>query len=415
MHHRDDEGQRGGIHCGQAQAAGRWMASGVGWGCGRGGALKGVCVSAAEVVNAGELWWVRACGKGARSRQGPRPGRRKVLSALPTARRSGSTARMAGQAPVFTNTVASSVSRQVLLLVLGSAMAARAGGGRRERHAAVRRTRQRRPCAPLHDVAGGQPRKRAQGSVRKQGPRSPGPWTLPPSPTPVLPRRSPASSTGTSLATSGLRMTEPTSFRAVRAAEATLGCGSASTSPSRGTTTGRHEPSCLGAQCAMAPSSCRQRAWKREGRAWVRATCASAWRTARPETKPGWQHVSRWLDPTHGCSLSERVRSSDRCLPARPPTWMLPCLVRQALSSTPLSSAGSTSFTPWPDSWPMMARAAPSAASRTCSTHDGRQAAGPAAIEEDWSATGLHTAVVAGKMLHSRRSSGEGKECRCGV
>lgn len=29
-------------------------------------------------------------------------------------------------------------------------------------------------------------------------------------------------------------------------------------------------------------------------------------------------------------------------------TWMLPCLVRHALSSTPLSSAGSTSFTPWP-------------------------------------------------------------------
>lgn len=44
---------------------------------------------------------------------------------------------------------------------------------------------------------------------------------------------------------------------------------------------------------------------------------------------------------------------------------MEPCLVRHALSSTPLSSAGSTSFTPCPLSWPMMARAAPSAASRT--------------------------------------------------
>ena len=47
-----------------------------------------------------------------------------------------------------------------------------------------------------------------------------------------------------------------TSFSAVFAAEATLGWGSASTSPRRGTTTGRQEPSCLGAQCAMAPSSC---------------------------------------------------------------------------------------------------------------------------------------------------------------
>lgn len=53
MHHRDDKGQGGGIHCGQAQAAGRWMASGVGKGCGRGGAVKGcVCVSG----RGGECW-----------------------------------------------------------------------------------------------------------------------------------------------------------------------------------------------------------------------------------------------------------------------------------------------------------------------------------------------------------------------
>jgi hypothetical protein len=45
-------------------------------------------------------------------------------------------------------------------------------------------------------------------------------------------------------------------------------------------------------------------------------------------------------------------------------------LVRQALSSRPFSSAGSTSFTPEADSWPMMERAASSAAARTC-TDDG--------------------------------------------
>jgi hypothetical protein len=91
-----------------------------------------------------------------------------------------------------------------------------------------------------------------------------------------------------------------TSCRASLAAACTLGCGSPSTPPRRGTMVGRQEPSCLGAQWAMAPSS-----------------------------------------------------------------WMLPCLVRQALSSRPFSSAGSTSFTPDADSWPMMERAASSAAART--------------------------------------------------
>mmetsp|Transcript_43206 Transcript_43206/g.109356 ORF Transcript_43206/g.109356 Transcript_43206/m.109356 type:complete len:286 (-) Transcript_43206:1516-2373(-) len=116
----------------------------------------------------------------------------------------------------------------------------------------------------------------------------------------LLGSASAASRLGTSRCTSGLRITLPTSCSASRALPCTLGCGSPSTSPSRGTMVGRQVDSCFGAQYAMEPSSCVE-----------------------------------------------------------------PCLVRHLSSSRPLSSEGSTSFTPCPESCPMMARAAPSVASRT--------------------------------------------------
>mmetsp|Transcript_8002 Transcript_8002/g.23635 ORF Transcript_8002/g.23635 Transcript_8002/m.23635 type:complete len:482 (-) Transcript_8002:4059-5504(-) len=105
---------------------------------------------------------------------------------------------------------------------------------------------------------------------------------------------------GTSTDTSGFLITDPTSWRAVRAEACTLGWGSDSTVDSRGTIVGSAVLSCLGAQYAMAPS-----------------------------------------------------------------IWMDPCLVRHRRSSTPVSSAGSTSFTPWPERWDIMAREAASVASRT--------------------------------------------------
>jgi hypothetical protein len=66
---------------------------------------------------------------------------------------------------------------------------------------------------------------------------------------------------------------------------------------------------------------------------------------------------------------------------ARPPAPT--CLVRQALSSRPFSSAGSTSLTPLAVRWPMMARAASSAAWRTCKGGGGVRAGGGGQLTAD--------------------------------
>mmetsp|Transcript_8447 Transcript_8447/g.18441 ORF Transcript_8447/g.18441 Transcript_8447/m.18441 type:complete len:214 (-) Transcript_8447:770-1411(-) len=70
-----------------------------------------------------------------------------------------------------------------------------------------------------------------------------------------------ASSTGDRRRTSGFRMTEEMSASAALAASLTLGWGSLPACISAGTTCGRHDASCLGAQWAIIPSrrmaSCR--------------------------------------------------------------------------------------------------------------------------------------------------------------
>mmetsp|Transcript_4005 Transcript_4005/g.12562 ORF Transcript_4005/g.12562 Transcript_4005/m.12562 type:complete len:334 (+) Transcript_4005:1892-2893(+) len=108
-------------------------------------------------------------------------------------------------------------------------------------------------------------------------------------------------SVGTSAATSGFLMTAPISLSATFAALATFSCVSCSASASIGTILGSAAESCLGAMCAIEPSS--------------------------------------WQLPC----LVRHTASSD----------------------SPLSREGSTSFTPWPDSLAMMACAASLAAART--------------------------------------------------
>ena len=188
-------------------------------------------------------------------------------------------------------------------------------------------------------------------------------------------------SVDTSAATSGLRMTPPISLRATLAALDTFSCVSCSASASLGTIFGSAAPSCLGARCAIEPSSWQEpclvrhasssRPFRSEGMtsltpcalSLAMMACAAPREASRTDFMPSPRHVrmSGITCMTYGSNSLPKLSESAwiaNMEPSRPMLALLSVSAAAALMASMMPCAFSA-LIPRPLTAPAMPKAAP--------------------------------------------------------